>query len=108
MLFRSSNNDIPYGNNVGSNNIINQNPKFVNAVGYDFNLNENFNLQESSPALNAGNDGKDLGIYGGSEPFPSNYSLYPTLPYVTNLNIPNKNINYNGSIIINFDAMQNK
>ena len=37
-------------------------PSFVNREG------DNYQLQGDSPAKNAGDDGTDLGAYGGSDP----------------------------------------
>jgi len=56
--------------NNGMNNII-ANPNFVNgALSNTWSTLYDFTLQAGSPALNAGSDGTDIGISGGTYPFP--------------------------------------
>ena len=55
--------------NTGSGNKPGENPLFVNApLNTAYTGNEDFNLQASSPAKNAGFDGTDMGITGGGYP----------------------------------------
>ena len=102
----STNHTLPYGNNYGSNNIWNQSPLFVNANNYNFNWVDDYHLQSTSPAKNAGTDGRDLGIYGGAIPFPDDYTFYPDIPYIQYFNILNKVIGLNGYLIYDIKAKQ--
>lgn len=70
--------------NTGSGNIAASSPSFVNVQllnawsgAYDFTL------QAGSPALNAGSDGTDMGITGGSYPFTTINFQYKTTPAPT-------------------------
>ena len=118
--------DIIYGNNTGSNNILNQAPMFVyynpsmplnsytsiNPAGAPFT---NYNLQTGSPCLLSGSDGTDIGIYGGLSPFvegyPANsryrYFPMPAIPQMLQMNIPNPNILPAGTISVDFKARKN-
>lgn len=84
------------GANTGSGNIIGQNPLFTTNANPDaYNTLDNYRLQASSPGKNAGNDGTDIGIYGGAFPFPSGGAIgsgfdtgaMPAIPQVTNLTV---------------------
>ena len=75
--------------NSGTGNITAVSPSFTNvqllntwSSGYDFAL------QGGSPAINAGSDGTDIGISGGSYPFPTaNFVLKTTaVPVIQILN----------------------
>lgn len=73
LSFGTSNNALPpVGTgvgNTGSNNIVNQDPLFVNApYNTIYASTMDFNLQTTSPAKNAGSDGTDIGITGGAYP----------------------------------------
>ena len=78
----------PIGTNTGQGNIEGQDPLFVNfpegaTLGSDsWTTTMDFNLQAGSPAKNAGSDGTDLGIYGGTDP----YSRLVALPIIQSVN----------------------
>jgi hypothetical protein len=109
----SLNNNIFYGfslpvippNNSGANNIINVNPGFISPLNQISNLPflpdtllvYDFRLSSSSPGRNAGSDGTDIGIYGGSSPWSLVPGL-PPLPQVINLNILNVSVPVGGNI----------
>jgi len=65
--------------NNGLNNIV-ANPNFVNgAVSNTWSAAYDFTLQAGSPAIGAGSDGLDIGIYGGTYPFQdTNFVLKTT------------------------------
>ena len=65
--------------NNGLDNII-ANPTFVNgAVSNTWLDSYDFTLQAGSPAIGTGSDGLDIGIYGGTYPFPdTNFVLKTT------------------------------
>ena len=83
LSFNATTNDLPpAGTNVkGSGNLVNQDPLFTNlptgTVTYDFTMDAS--LQVGSPALAAGTDGTDLGIYGGSSAFKNTGSVLPVV-----------------------------
>lgn len=93
LSFGTTNNALPPAGtgvgNTGSNNIVNQDPLFVNApYNTVYASTMNFNLQASSPAKNAGSDGTDIGITGGAYPVTAgNILLKPTAaPVMISLN----------------------
>jgi hypothetical protein len=84
--------------NTEAGNFVGVDPQFVNVTNLgNYDENANYRLQSTSPARNAGTDGTDLGIYGGSYPFPSggtpgggfDTSALPPIPQVTSVNIQN-------------------
>jgi len=82
---------VPYGDNLGENNINGNDPLFINATmeysdcgwwwGWiwvtNWDWTQNFHLQAGSPAIEAGSDSTDLGIYGGSFPWRDNANGTP-------------------------------
>jgi len=42
---------------------------YTNQGGNSYNIHHDYHLADGSPGINAGTDGTDIGIYGGSEPF---------------------------------------
>ena len=101
------------GSNFGGGNIIGQDPLYVSVSNFnDYVATANYRLQASSLGKNAGTDGTDLGIYGGSYPFPvggpvgSGYdtSPMPPIPQVTELNIQNATVPVNGTLNVNVKA----
>ncbi len=115
------NNNIYYNNsntnpfNIGQNNITgtgninNKNPKFVS---YDLTTqqitrNDNLNLQSTSPAKNAGTDGKDLGIYGGATPAQYPLSGEPAIPQVKTMNINNTTVSPGAVLQVQVKANSN-
>jgi len=99
LTFNTNQNTLPYGSNVGSGNINNQDPQFtsIQTLNYQFNPLDNYKLLATSPGHNAGTDGTDIGPYGGASPFPSSpISGEPQVPQVKNMNINNSNLPLNG------------
>lgn len=101
------------GGNFGGGNIVGQDPLYVTVSNFnDYVATANYRLQASSLGKNAGTDGTDLGIYGGSYPFPtggapgSGYdtSPMPPIPQVTELNIQNATVPVNGTLNVNVKA----
>jgi len=70
--------------NTGSGNIVASSPSFVNVQLLDaWSSAYDFTLQAGSPAINAGSDGTDMGITGGSYPFTTPNFEYKTTPAPT-------------------------
>lgn len=103
------------GSNSGSGNQVGIDPLFVNVGNVDtYNANYNYRLQTSSPGHNASTDGTDVGIYGGSYPFPSggvgtqyDTSPMPPIPQVTSVNIQNATIQPNGTLNVQVQGKVN-
>ena len=89
-------------NSVGEGNIIGQDPKFVNINQITFTNQNDYNLQSGSPAIGAGKDGTDIGIYGGS--YPWNIEVATIVPVVTSLTIPVGVVQENGQLEFTFSA----
>ena len=60
----------PFFSNNGSNNLMNQTTTNTFVVN-DLSFPKNLKIKEGSPCKNAGTDGTDIGIYGGSTPYRS-------------------------------------
>lgn len=75
----------------------------------------NYHLQESSPGKNYGTDGKDIGIYGGPNPWTDGsghtqnprlryYTMPGTVPFVISMDILNSTVGQNGTLNIQFNT----
>lgn len=103
LTFGSSQNALPAGSNTGVNNIIGQNPLFIQVPTADLNFQYDYGLQAASPAIAAGTDGLDLGIYGGSYPITPGLVGQP-LPYIAEFVITNPVIQQGGSLNVTLKA----
>jgi hypothetical protein len=92
--------NFPIGTNLGSNNIVNQNPSsiFINQSGTTYNYEQNYHLQPTCPGKNAGTDGTDIGVYGGM--FPWKDGSLPPNPHVQYKNIQ-QSTDQNGNLNVN-------
>ena len=106
----------PGGANSGGGNIVGSDPLFVSASNFDtYTTTFNYRLQAGSPGRNAGTDLTDLGIYGGTYPFPSggvagsgyDTSPMPPIPQVTSVNIQNATIQPNGTLNVQVQGRVN-
>lgn len=93
----------------GTNNLNNINPQFVD-IGTpenpNFSYTKNYKLSVGSPAIDAGSDNDDLGIYG--QGFLFQMKGYPfDLPYPTNININNAVVEAGGNLEVIFKANAN-
>ncbi|MEL6675603.1 MAG: hypothetical protein AAFR61_25570 [Bacteroidota bacterium] len=90
---------------AGNNNIYSQNPLFGNfpVNGASFNYQFDFSLLPNSPAINAASDGTNIGISGGGQPFE--IGAPPALPKITDLTLFHTAIPENGSLQIEFKAI---
>jgi hypothetical protein len=57
---------LPYGTNSGNLNKVDVDPLFTTYPGGGFSYDHDFHLKASSPGKNAGTDGTDIGLYGGT------------------------------------------
>ncbi|MCH7513728.1 MAG: hypothetical protein IH947_07265, partial [Bacteroidetes bacterium] len=80
----TDNNFLTTGNTVGSNNIINQDPLFVNVpYGQAWFFTNDATFQALSPATGAGSDGTDIGLYGGGTPYDEYGTPLPVVQAIT-------------------------
>lgn len=86
------------GNNVGSGNLVGVDPLFVNVPDAQGAWTYDYHLQASSPGHNAGTDGTDIGLYGGSAPLNVPLGGTPRLPQVTQFDLLNSTIGQGGTI----------
>ena len=99
-------NTLPASGNIGSGNIVNQNPLFNTypALGGDFAWTHNYGLSAGSPALGTGTNGTDIGINSGNAPVTQLYK-YAKIPAVTALTIPVSSVPVGGTLQINIQAI---
>lgn len=98
ILYQTQTDNPIYGSNSGSNNIVSQDPLFVNYTnGTAYSSAYNFRLQDASPGNNAGTDGQDIGLYGGNNTW-SETGEHPNLPVVRVMNIDNSIVPSQGNI----------
>lgn len=110
--------------NSSVNNLFDVNPSLINpqtfATLYAYTHTSptsgpfaDFHLQTGSPAIGAGTDGKDLGIYGGSTPWrdgsitDSRYRYYPlpdAVPVIIGITVQNPVVNEGGNLQIQLNA----
>jgi len=93
----------------GTNNLNNTNPQFA-SIGTPenplFAYTKSYKLKVGSPALNAGSDGTDLGIYG--QGFLFQMKGYPfELPYLTDVNITNNVVQAGSNLSVSIKASAN-
>jgi hypothetical protein len=78
---------------------VDMNAVFVDAANHDYHL------KAGSPAIGAGLDGTDCGIYGGLYPFVDNGRTW--LPMITEIDVPNT-VNVNDGLDISVKAKSGK
>jgi len=85
IISSNSNNPIK-DTNTGSNNLMITTPLFENFTSTnEYDRSSDFRLKSDSPGKNAGTDGTDIGVYGGSTPF---VSTGVSLPIVQQISAP--------------------
>ncbi|MGC8822999.1 MAG: hypothetical protein ACP5PZ_00165 [Bacteroidales bacterium] len=98
LSYNTSNYTLPPAGNSGTGNIQQTDPQFVSqssipapgsgTIAVDNLKDFDWHLKGTSPGKNAGTDGTDLGIYGGSYPW-SGFTGMPNLPVIENFYIKN-------------------
>lgn len=106
ITYQTPDNNIPYGTNVGSGNLIGVNPQFTNAPTQDLSFTYDYHLLTGSLGENAGTDGTDIGIYGGPSPMP-NQTGVPRIPSITQFILDNTTIGEGGSLNVQLKARKN-
>ena len=105
LTYLCNSNALPYGTNLGSGNIENQDPLFANypALGGAHSWDWDYTPQAGSPALGTGTNGTDMGLGGGNAPV-ANLPKYAKIPGVTLLEIPVSSVPVGGTLQINIEA----
>ena len=85
LTFNSSDNDFTTTNNtIGANNLINEDPLFVNvSYGQSWSFNYDATFQAASLAIGAGDDNTDICLYGGGTPYDDNGTPLPSVQSIT-------------------------
>ena len=117
LAFDNSNADfIASGTNSASNNLDDVDPMFVlYQAGAGNYLTNDYHLQPGSPAIGAGLNGEDLGIYGGNYPWPDGgasgsgwmYTQEPQFPQVNQMTIQNPIVPVNGTLSVTSKGIVN-
>ena len=91
----------PYVNANGSNNLVNQDPSKTFVSYYGFNSPNDMVIRSDSPCKNAGTDGTDIGIFGGSSPYKA--GAVPFNPHIDKTNIAGQ-LDANGNLRVNIQV----
>jgi hypothetical protein len=97
ITYQTGDNNIPFGTNVGTGNLVGVNPQFTNAPNNTLNFTYNYDLAPASAGNNAGTDGTDIGIYGGVAPWP-NQSGQARIPFVTSFSLQFSQVPQGGTV----------
>lgn len=91
--------------NTGADNIVANDPSFVNVtINSPFNFNFDFTLASGSPCIAAGTDDSNLGVYDGTSYFRGDFE--PTIPIVREVTIVGGNtVPAEGSFQINVQSV---
>ncbi len=100
LSFNLTDNTLPPGSNIGSNNISGSDPLFVdNAINLVFGYNRDYHLQAGSPGKTAAIDGGEIGLYGTTSVFSLSGEPLNS-PIVRDFTITNGAIPVNGNLNI--------
>jgi len=105
ITFMNNDNVIPGPNNVGSGNMVDVDPMYVNFpfLGAPFSYSHDYHLQAGSPGINAGTDGTDIGVYGGMMPFEIGDNPY--IPQMMEVTLPSgSSVPAGGTLNVHFTA----
>lgn len=91
--------------NTGANNQIKVDPKF-SYLEYDsrYDHANDYTLQPDSPAKNAGTDGTDIGVTGGSMPFFSLQGGTSPIPQILTVDVQNASVPKGGVLEVKVKA----
>ncbi|MFP4093848.1 MAG: hypothetical protein ACLFUB_05155 [Cyclobacteriaceae bacterium] len=89
----------------GTGNLNNTDPEFVNVPeSFAWSYEHDFNVTDSSPANNAGTDGTDLGIYGGTAFQFTKFGYPQGMPYVEFFQVNNPQLQEGENLNISIRA----
>lgn len=111
LTFGTSVDDLPPAGtgNTGADNLVGVNPLLENFPldgSNTFDFAYDFRLQAGSPAIGAGSDGTDIGIFGGSSPFDTLPRVLPSLPFIEEFNASNV-VRQGGNLNVTVKAKSN-
>jgi hypothetical protein len=99
----------PSGTNSGTNNQAGVDLatvfKTIDGNIHDYSYKHDFRLKSGSPAIGAGTNGTDIGLYGGNAPFK--VGGLPQVPHVRNVKINDEAVNGQLPIEITVKAQEN-
>ena len=106
------NNNITYNSGttypaLGGSNLDNADPLFVNVPNNNFSSTYNYNLQASSPGVNAASDGSDIGFYGGAGYVTLTGEVY-NMPVIRKMDIQNTNVPQNGNVNVKVKSTRSR
>jgi hypothetical protein len=111
LTYLTANDAIIGGTNTGSNNIVGQDPLFVNLDYAAYPIYQpalyNYRLQDASPGNNAGTDGQDIGPYGNNFTF-SETGESDEQPVIRVMNILNGTVPTNGTMSVHVKVTGSK
>jgi hypothetical protein len=102
--------EFAYENNSAANNLVSTNPQFESVAATAFSYGDDYHLGSSSPGIEGGTDNTDIGIYGGSYPFPSGgdvpyqTSAMPNFPQIIDMNVQNAVLPQNETLQVQVEA----
>lgn len=102
ISFSAGDNAFLYGTNTGGNNLEATDPEFRVPGDLQGNLSpdKDYSLSSGSPALNAGTDGTDVGMTGGSMPFDVAGSSVSPIPVIYRMDILNATLSVDDTLKI--------
>jgi len=97
ITYQTADNNIPFGSNGGSGNLVGVNPQFASAPDIALNFTYNYDLLPASAGNNAGSDGTDIGLYGSVAPWP-NQSGQARIPFVSSFTLQYTQVPQGGTV----------
>lgn len=88
----------PVANALTRDNLINQDPLFVNLNPLTALESADFSLETNSPAVNAEADWKQMGVYGGNPASNWSYAHMPRLPYIHTFKLETTTVPVGGTL----------
>ena len=92
---------------MGSNNLDNTDPLFVNITNGVYLPSDNLNLLSNSPGINYASDGTNVGIYGGNANTTLTGEVY-NMPVIRLMNIQNSTVPQNGNVNVKVKSTRSR
>lgn len=101
LTFGTNQDTIPYGTNIGSNNVSATNPDFENVplpgfVNISYAHQYSWKLDAGSAGAGKGTDGKDIGLYGGADVYTPGGE--PDIPQIRRMTLKNTTVPPGGTL----------
>lgn len=104
LSFNCTSCDFVTGTNTGTGNISGQDPLFANYTLNTFVFTDDLTLLPGSPAIGAGDNGENIGVFAGPSPYVlgTNYAGAPQIPQIlSNFYLSNPFVIEGGTLQIN-------